>query len=484
MDQDQSNIPCSCTTKESQEEPEATVQHAVIIAAGSGIRFDKATHFCPKPLLDVAGVPLITRTIRTAQKAGIRYFTVVTGYRAEVLESFLRDNSFPRVEIECVRNEQWRRANGLSVLRARETVSGRFLLLMADHLFEPEIITKVVADPLPPGHCRLAVDFRTENILDLDDATKVQVVDNAVVNIGKHIPTYNAIDTGIFLCSQSLFTALEAAVSRGEESLSDGVRELARNRRMAAVDIGDLFWQDVDNTRDLAEGERRLLDTLGTETDSWLTRTINRRISLVVTRLLARTRIRANHITLFNFCLALLGASLMLEATYRGFVLASLLFLLSSILDGCDGEIARLKFQESRLGAWLDVVTDNIAHLVLFVCMTIGLFRWSGSAFYLALGGLLVAGSGFSFLMAILVHRRLSRDAGVVFSERRLHDIAASGGRGRLALWLDRFANRDFAYLLLFLSCINRPGWFLWIAGLGAPVFGFLFHRAVFGGDR
>jgi 1L-myo-inositol 1-phosphate cytidylyltransferase len=92
----------------------------------------------------------------------------------------------------------------------------------------------------------------------LADATKVAVKDGRVTDIGKEIKTYNGVDTGIFLCSEGIFDALETAMSRGQESLSDGIRELARQERMEAMDIGDLFWLDIDDEASLLEAEKRL----------------------------------------------------------------------------------------------------------------------------------------------------------------------------------------------------------------------------------
>lgn len=222
------------------------------------MRFGDATQLRPKPLLPVAGVPLIRRTLLTARKAGLDHFTVVTGYRAQVLEDFLRQERSGDINIRWIHNERWRRSNGLSVLRAKGEVPDPFVLLMSDHLFDAQILSRLLETPLPDGHCRLAVDFHPENIMDLADATKVEVKDGWIVNIGKEIERYNGIDTGIFLCSHEIFAALEAAVSKGNESLSDGIRELARRQRMEATDIGKLFWQDIDDEAGLLEGERRL----------------------------------------------------------------------------------------------------------------------------------------------------------------------------------------------------------------------------------
>jgi choline kinase len=129
---------------------------------------------------------------------------------------------------------------------------------MADHLFEAQILLNLLSTPLPSGHCRLAVDFHTKRIPDLADATKVAVRDGQVTDIGKEIENYNAIDTGIFFCSPGIFDALETSISKGEESLSDGIRELAHRQCMEAMSIGDLFWQDVDDEASRMQAEKRL----------------------------------------------------------------------------------------------------------------------------------------------------------------------------------------------------------------------------------
>jgi len=235
------------------------VHQALIIAAGRGIRFGAATDSLPKPLMKVAGMPLICRTLLTARKSGIDHFVIVTGYRGEVLEEFLRREAPSGLSVRCLRNERWKRPNGLSVLRAKGSFSGPFALLMSDHVLDFQILKKLLADPILPGHCRLAVDFHPELIFDLADATKVAVRDGKVFDIGKEIEDYNAIDTGIFLCSDGIFDALETAVSKGKESLSEGIRELARKGRMEAMDPGGLFWQDVDDEASRLEVEKRLL---------------------------------------------------------------------------------------------------------------------------------------------------------------------------------------------------------------------------------
>jgi choline kinase len=101
----------------------------------------------------------------------------------------------------------------------------------------------------------LAVDPNIDRIFDLDDATKVRRDGDRIVDIGKEIARYDALDTGMFLCSPALFGRLEAATKDGNCSLSDGMRQLANERRLRALEIGDAQWQDVDTPEALAYAE-------------------------------------------------------------------------------------------------------------------------------------------------------------------------------------------------------------------------------------
>lgn len=110
----------------------------LILAAGEG---DRMGRLCDsKPLLHVAGLPLIERSIATMQQAGISEFYVVTGHAADKVESFLRELSQRRsVRITSIRNPNWRLGNGSSLVSARESLNGPFVLTMADHLFDEAI---------------------------------------------------------------------------------------------------------------------------------------------------------------------------------------------------------------------------------------------------------------------------------------------------------------------------------------------------------
>ncbi len=206
------------------------------------------------------------------------------------------------------------------------------------------------------------------------------------------------------------------------------------------------------------EAESRLINALAEatrESDGFLTRMVDRRISRRISPWLARWGIRPNWITLMGTLIGLTGAWLLSQATYEAHLAGTLMFLAAVIVDGVDGEVARLALQESVFGHYLDIITDNLVHVAVFVGLALGLSRATGDASYLyALLGLL---GGFG-LCALSVYQILLKAEG-------------SQKGSRITRWLGVLANRDFAYLLVALALINRLAFFLWGAMIGSYVF-------------
>jgi phosphatidylglycerophosphate synthase len=217
--------------------------------------------------------------------------------------------------------------------------------------------------------------------------------------------------------------------------------------------------------QDCRQGEDWLLRGLIKETEGFMSRHVERRISLAISRRLASTSITPNAMTLFSVGVGLLGAPFFLSSAPAYQVAGALLFLLHSILDGCDGELARLKFQESRWGGMLDFWGDNVVHVAMFMCMGIGWAMAVQAAWPLMLGGAAVAGT---LLSAGFVYWRTMRGdtkPGPLFTS------VAKSGRSWLSRMADALARRDFIYLVVLLSAAGKANWFLFLAGIGAPIF-------------
>jgi len=200
----------------------------LIIAAGEGGRLRQKGE--SKPLIPILGVPLIERVTRSAIEAGIDEFYVVSGYHRPEVNAFmscLADRL--GTLITHIVNRDYEKGNGLSVLKAREYLHEPFLLLMADHLFDPSIARKVMEFPLADGEIVLGVDKNIDSCLvDMDDVTRVRTEGGTIRDIGKGLTDFNGLDTGIFLCSPAIFNALEhCAKESGDTSLSGAVRILA-----------------------------------------------------------------------------------------------------------------------------------------------------------------------------------------------------------------------------------------------------------------
>jgi len=241
----------------------------------------------------------------------------------------------------------------------------------------------------------LAVDYnlKTHEPIDGNDATRVFVKNNRILDIGKNIKNYNAYDTGIFHCSPALFSAIEESVHNGDSSLSGGIRMLARKGKAKAFDIENHYWIDVDDEKTFKRAETKLLATLKKTSDGPISRHLNRPVSTRITRHLLRTDITPNHVSFFSFILAMVGALFFFLGGYSNLVIGALLAQVASVIDGCDGEIARLKFQVTEFGGWFDAVLDRYADAFLLFGLTYYVYAANRDIFAPFIGFLTIIGT-------------------------------------------------------------------------------------------
>jgi choline kinase len=235
-----------------------TVRDALVLAAGNGDRF-KSGSIESKLLQPVFGQPLIVRTLHTARAAGITSFHIVLGYRAPAVRAVIERHVPSGADVHFHHNPDWHLENGVSVLAAREALADRrFAVLMGDHLFEAPVLGRMLRAPVRPGESLLAVDAAPNPPEVVAEATKVQLAGTRIVAIGKTLARHDALDTGLFVCDPLLFDALAAAVAGGETTLSAGIRRLAAQGLMRAVDVGGAAWFDIDTVADLETAETSL----------------------------------------------------------------------------------------------------------------------------------------------------------------------------------------------------------------------------------
>jgi len=167
------------------------------------------------------------------------------------------------------------------------------------------------------------------------------------------------------------------------------------------------LWQAVSAPPDRMLAERKL--------DLWLVKPtdgrfacMNRRISIPISRQFIRYPITPNMVTLFTLGVSFMAGVFFARGGYWNTVMGALLSVWASILDGCDGEVARLKLQASKFGCWLETVCDYLYYLFIFSGMSIGLTKSRGTEAYLVWGGFLLFGAVASFLAVSSARHRFA----------------------------------------------------------------------------
>jgi 1L-myo-inositol 1-phosphate cytidylyltransferase len=234
-----------------------TINQAVILVAGSGSRLRIANSTILKPLIPIHGKPLLSYTIDALVSVGVEKIVAVVGFEGESISSSVRPLIPPPIEIQFVKNSDWKKQNGISLLSAASNLTAPFFLTMSDHLFDRSILDILLREAVL-AKVNLAIDRKLNAIFDLEDAMKVQTRADQMIAIGKNLSAYNAIDTGLFVCSTEIFDYLKLAVHDGDCSLADGVRLMAKDDKVRVIDIGDAWWQDVDTPAMLEEAERKM----------------------------------------------------------------------------------------------------------------------------------------------------------------------------------------------------------------------------------
>jgi phosphatidylglycerophosphate synthase len=150
--------------------------------------------------------------------------------------------------------------------------------------------------------------------------------------------------------------------------------------------------------------------------------------------------------------------------------LGGIAFLLHSILDGCDGELARLNFQESRFGGVLDFWGDNVVHSAVFAGIAAGRYLATGESWPFVAGAAAIAGT---FASAAFVYRTTmaAPKAGAKPKDGPEFTSVSAAPPSRVSRIADALARRDFIYLVVLLSAFGRAHWFLALAAVGAPLF-------------
>jgi len=273
----------------------------------------------------------------------------------------------------------------------------------------------------------------------------------------------NNIETSLRYIERDAMTeSLNQIILGNELSLTQSVGD----QELSAAFLPGKEDRRMSKPQDFLTQHERLLKGSGLSNDTFMDRTVTRFFSRQFTRLFLQTPLSPNMITLLSLVIGLISALYFFQGTYENSIIGSGLLLLSAWIDCTDGEIARLKFMESKIGGKLDILCDNLVHFAVFFAIGMGLYQSTGQSIYKLAGAFAVLGSLISFLLL----------SSSIIDGKEKASGSASGAKAKNNL-NDKLANRDFIYFLFFMAMVGRMDVFICITAVGSNIFaGYLIY--------
>jgi len=415
-----------------------------VLAAGRSERLSGITKGSSKALLPLGGVPLVERAVRTLRDAGAERVIVVVGYQAREVGNAAR---LAGGDVEIVEASDWEAGNAASLAAAERHLAGEpsFLLLCGDHAFSRGALRPLVEAGEP------AVLIDEDPPPDAwEEGTRVAVEEGRILAFGKTLPD-PAIDCGAFRLDARVFDAYRARAAAGDHSLAGAVTAMGRATPIRPVGLGDgSWWQDIDTPDDFRLASQRLRLSLGKRTDGPVSRYVNRPISTRITMALSAARIPPAVFSVFTAMVGL-WAAWALSASRA--VVGGIFVQLASMLDGVDGETARLQWRTSERGALLDDLLDRMVDAVIVA--GIALWLWDDPT-----RGFRTVVLAVTAVSWPLIHLMVKKPF-------RVFEVPSSAGRRPLLVTLGM---RDVRLLIVAGLCLVGQPWIALAAGLLAYV--------------
>jgi phosphatidylglycerophosphate synthase len=354
----------------SNRSPENEMVFAIFLADGEA----RGSQFSPS-LSRVGTLPILLRTILAAQKAGSTRILVVADpiTKRKVRRALFFTGRLPE-SVEWIEAAAVISLSQRLLLIANETPSEWLVLVDGNTTYHPSLLRKAAASGNERAPLALTSDQEPAGIFALPVEVLRDFAERCPVQPG---------------------------------TLKELHASLIEMYSVVSIPVPEEQWQRVNTPEDCEAAERKLDRWLVKPTDGIYAR-LNRRISIPISRQLIKFPITPNMVSIFTLGVGIASAGFFAYGGYWSTLLGAFLCLFASILDGSDGEVARLKLQESDFGCWLETMCDYAFYLFLLVGMTIGQWRNSGTRTSLVYGALLLFGALASFLALGWERRRLA----------------------------------------------------------------------------
>lgn len=305
------------------------------------------------PRRPVSGLALVRRAVLAAQAQGFDRIVVA-----------VRETDLLEVRAGLHRDRRVHADVSVVDVPARPSEAVRHMLRPTDRELVVVLGDRVWA-PVVLGRLRAPLDHGA--------AVRELVADE----VGPDEPPSGMLRVRLELLDRLPLTAGAATLDLAEAAAGSG--------RVERLVVGPR-WHVVRAPEDVRPAETLLLRALKKPADGLVARNINRNMSLVLTRRLAHTPITPNQVSTVVFLLGICSGPFAAQGSWAGFALAGLCYYFSSVLDGCDGELSRLKYLGSPLGAWVDTIVDDLVGLSFLSGLYVGLHRAADHPYWMWIG--------------------------------------------------------------------------------------------------
>lgn len=347
----------------------------VILAAGEATRLKPYSEEAPKCLMELEpGVTILDFIVERIRSFGVKDLFIVTRpSHAQVIRERLQDS------VEIIEADRESFGNLYSMGLAAKKIRGKFLVLMSDHIFERDLLKVMLESVESAEEAFLVCLDREPAISEAEEGLKLMIDEGKIVEADKSLAPVYGIDTGVIFCNKSARKYIRKALKAkgADASIKDALNLAAGDGEVGFVDVTGFLWKDIDTPQDLEKARSIYWSILKRElirpSDGFISRYLNRSISSTISLTLYKRRVSVNPniVSLLSFFIAL-SAAFFLAA--RSFFVGGVLVQVASIVDGMDGELARLFKRTSSFGGFLDSFSDRLADLAIILGLALALW--------------------------------------------------------------------------------------------------------------
>lgn len=422
------------------------MDHAILVAAGTGIEEEKLSIHGEAVF---GSLPQIKRLVITAQRAGIKNFTIITENKDSPLKKLLSGDK--RIDSKI----SWH-----SLGSEIELGSSPSLIIQSNLVTTPAALSNFTDSRVKHDEILVLVDMSRDGWIKTSDDNVSDLFSIGGRAVGAYIASGKLLEKSIM----------------DSMSIKTFVQELIGRDKVKYREFSDTYWMRLSTDKEsVKKAENMIFAHVGKTATGRISRNLNSKVSLPTSRLLVKTPLTPNMISvLINVIGMLCGVFYAI-----GYPVVGALFMeAATILDRCDGEVARVKLMETKKGQWVDTISDQVTVLSFLLGVPIGYYLISNNPIAIILGAFNVSVFIFFVVWSFYFLTKYTNSGSLVayFEVDKLVEDKKSSIIRKLIKLVRPMARRNF-YSLGFLV-VAILGGYPWVLGFtSAALLLFLIHQ-------